>query len=84
MGIRLLLACGMMFLAACGNKTSNATNDNISNNNNLNSNDMDTFKTKNGKTVKFTPIKHASMEINFDGCIKLSDERQRFLCICGF
>ena len=23
----------------------------------------------NGKTVKFTPIKHASMEINFDGRI---------------
>ena len=30
---------------------------------------MDTFKTKNGKTVTFTPIKHASMEINFDGRI---------------
>ncbi len=69
MGIRLLLACGLMFLAACGNKSTNATNDNISNNNNLNSNNMDTFKTKNGKTVTFTPIKHASMEINFDGRI---------------
>jgi len=30
---------------------------------------MDTFKTKNGKTVKITPIKHGSMEINFDGRI---------------
>ena len=55
MGIRLLLACGVMLLASCGNKTPKATNDN------LNYNDMDTFKTKNGKTVKFTPIKHASM-----------------------
>ena len=63
MGIRLLLACGVMLLASCGNKAPKATNDN------LNSNDMDTFKTKNGKTVKFTPIKHASMEINFDGRI---------------
>ena len=30
---------------------------------------MDTFKTKNGKTLKVTPIKHASMEIDFDGRI---------------
>ena len=52
-----------MLLASCGNNNANATNDN------LNSNDMDSFKTKNGKTVKFTPIKHASMEINFDGRI---------------
>ena len=27
---------------------------------------MDTFKTQSGKEVKFTPIKHASMEISFD------------------
>ena len=32
-------------------------------------NDMDTFKTKNGKTLQVTPIKHASMELNFDGRI---------------
>ena len=36
---------------------------------NPNTNDMDTFKTKNGKTVTITPIKHASLEINYDGCI---------------
>ena len=30
---------------------------------------MDAFKTKNGKIVKITPIKHASMEIDFDGRI---------------
>ena len=30
---------------------------------------MDTFKTQSGKTVTITPIKHASMEINFGGCI---------------
>ena len=54
-----------MLLISCTNGgTANANNDN-----NLNTNDMDTFKTKSGKTVKFTPIKHASMEINFDGCI---------------
>ena len=34
-----------------------------------NTNDMDTFKTKSGKSLKVTPIKHASMELNFDGCI---------------
>lgn len=28
---------------------------------------MDTFKTKSGKTVTVTPIKHGSLEINFDG-----------------
>ena len=38
-------------------------------NNTLKSNIMDTFKTKNGKTLKVTPIKHASMEIDFDGRI---------------
>ena len=32
-------------------------------------NDMDTFKTKSGKTLQVTPIKHASMELNFDGRI---------------
>lgn len=31
---------------------------------------MDTFKTKSGKEVKFTPIKHASMEISF-GNVKI-------------
>ena len=30
---------------------------------------MDTFKTKSGKTVAITPIKHASMEIEYDGLI---------------
>ena len=33
------------------------------------SNDMDTFKTKSGKTVNITPIKHGSLEINYDGMI---------------
>lgn len=37
--------------------------------NNTNKNDMDTFKTKTGKVVTLTPIKHASMELNFDGRI---------------
>ena len=32
-------------------------------------NDMDTFKTKSGKTLQVTPIKHGSMELNFDGHI---------------
>ena len=36
---------------------------------NLNNNNMDTFKTKSGKTVAITPIKHASMEIEYDGLI---------------
>ena len=36
---------------------------------NPNTNNMDTFKTKNGKSVTITPIKHASLEINYDGCI---------------
>lgn len=31
--------------------------------------DMDTFKTKNGKSLTVTPIKHASMELNYDGLI---------------
>lgn len=30
---------------------------------------MDTFKTRNGKPLSITPIKHASMEINFDGMV---------------
>ncbi|MBO4850446.1 MAG: MBL fold metallo-hydrolase [Prevotella sp.] len=30
---------------------------------------MDTFKTKSGKTLAVTPIKHASMELDFDGLI---------------
>ena len=30
---------------------------------------MDTFKTRSGKTVSITPIKHGSMEINFDGTV---------------
>ena len=30
---------------------------------------MDTFKTRTGKPVKVTPIKHGSMEIDFNGLI---------------
>ena len=30
---------------------------------------MDTFKTKSGKTLSVTPIKHASMELDFDGLV---------------
>ncbi len=30
---------------------------------------MDTFKTKSGKTLAVAPIKHASMELDFDGLV---------------
>lgn len=53
-----LLALAACLLMACNVSTSEK-----------NTNDMDTFKTKSGKTLKVTPIKHASMELNFDGRI---------------
>ena len=61
---RLFVVCSMLTLAACtAHSPANSDNEH------LNTNDMDTFQTTHGKTLKVTPIKHASMEINFDGRI---------------
>ncbi len=55
---QLIMAAASLVLMASCTPASNT---------NPNSNDMDTFKTPNGKSLQIVPIKHASMEIIFDG-----------------
>ena len=59
------LTCVALMAASC-TKAQNASSDKVQN---PKSNKMDTFTTKSGKTLQVNPIKHASMEIVFDGRI---------------
>ena len=56
----MLLMVATMAFAACTEKKGTAMRQNTAA-------QTDTFKTKSGKTVIFTAIKHASIRINFDG-----------------
>ena len=59
------LTCVALMAASC-TKAQNASSDKVQN---PKSDKMDTFTTKSGKTLQVNPIKHASMEIVFDGRI---------------
>lgn len=56
----MLLMVATMALAACTEKKGAITQKNATT-------QTDTFKTKSGKEVIFTAVKHASIRINFDG-----------------
>ncbi len=58
--LTMLLMVATMALAVCTEKKGTITQKNATA-------QTDTFKTKSGKTVIFTAIKHASIRINFDG-----------------
>jgi L-ascorbate metabolism protein UlaG (beta-lactamase superfamily) len=58
--LTMLLMVATMALAACTEKKGTAMRQSTAA-------QTDTFKTKSGKTVIFTAIKHASIRINFDG-----------------
>lgn len=60
-----LLTCVALMAASCTN-AQNKQSDKVAN---QKSDKMDTFTTKSGKTLQVNPIKHASMEIVFDGRI---------------
>lgn len=51
----LLLIAAALFTMSCAPKNSQGGND------------MDTFQTQSGKTIKVIPIKHGSIEINYNG-----------------
>ncbi len=57
------MLCAAFMAASCTNAQPPRTD------NNQKSDTMDTFKTKTGKTFQVNPIKHASMEIVYDGQI---------------
>jgi L-ascorbate metabolism protein UlaG (beta-lactamase superfamily) len=58
--LTMLLMVATMALAACTEKKGTTMRQNTAA-------QTDTFKTKSGKTIIFTAIKHASIRINFDG-----------------